>query len=381
MALIAVAGSVAQRPGRGGHAWVFLNYVLGLRLLGHEVFFIDRLTAAMHGRTASDAQPGPSPEERWFADVVDRMGVRNSHILLGDGQESISGMSREQACERLSGAALLINVNGFLQDSELLDAFRTRAFLDIDPGFLQMWEDLGLATLFEGHDVFFTVGENLGTAGCEIPTCGREWVATKQPVVLSEWPAADRGEAFTTVASWRGPYGPIDYGGETYGLRVHELRRFADLPSRVDTEFELALDIDPSDARDADALRRGGWRLLDPFDVAGDPDRYRAFVRRSMAEVCVAKNTYVRSRSGWFSDRSACYLASGKPVLAQDTGLDGHLPLGEGLVCFSDPDEAAAGARAVCADWDAHSLAARRIAEEHFDSRKVLGDMLAVAGV
>jgi hypothetical protein len=226
-----------------------------------------------------------------------------------------------------------------------------------------------------------TVGENIGGPDCTIPTCGLEWITTPQPVVLELWPPrADGGERFTSVASWRGPFGPIDYGGRTYGLRVHEFRKFAKLPSLSRQSFEIALDIDPAEVDDLALLRDNGWSLVDPDAVAGDPWAYRRYVQGSMAELMIAKNMYVESRSGWFSDRSICYLASGKPVLAQETGFTRFHPAGEGLLAFETLEEALAGAEEISGDYERHARAARALAEERFDSRKVLRRLLERLG-
>ncbi len=245
-----------------------------------------------------------------------------------------------------------------------------------------MWEALGQTRLFAGYDLHFTVGENLGRPSCVVPTCGRDWIPIRQPVVLGEWPAdPEPGTGLTTVASWRGPYGTIEYGGVTFGLRVHEFRRLLPIAARADAELVLALDIEDEDEADAAALREAGWGLVDPERVAGEPGAYRDFVRGSEAEIAIAKNVYVRSRCGWFSDRSACYLASGRPVLAQDTGYSDNLPIGQGLLAFDGVEEAVAAAAEVRADWRAHSRAARALAEEYFDSAAVLKGVLDAAGV
>jgi hypothetical protein len=190
----------------------------------------------------------------------------------------------------------------------------------------------------------------------------------------------DPGAAFTSVATWRGDFGPIDYAGRRHGLRVHEFRRFTDLPARTGQPFELALDIHPRETRDIQHLEDHGWTLLDPLCAAGNPDAYRAFIQHSRAELMIAKSMYVSTRGGWFSDRSACYLASGRPVIAQDTGIRSLLPTGEGLLAFGDPDEAAAAIQAVAADPVRHARAARAVAEEYFDSDRVLGSLLARIG-
>lgn len=270
-------------------------------------------------------------------------------------------------------------VMGFLDDEEILAAAPTRVFLDIDPGFGQMWQTLGLHEMFRGHDTFVTIGENIGQATCTIPTCGLNWITMRQPVVLDAWPAVStpvRMEgAVTTVATWRGAFAPVEYEGTTYGLRAHEFRKFASLPRLVDQKFEIALDIHPNDSKDSDLLTSHGWTLVSPSIVASDPWRYQRFIQESAAEIMVAKGMYVQSRSGWFSDRSICYLASGKPVIAQDTGFGQCVPTGEGLLTFSTLDEAAEGARAVGRDYARHARAARWVAEEVFDSSKVLGQL------
>jgi hypothetical protein len=378
-----VCGSVAQRPGNGGHTWVFLQYLLGLRDLGWDAVFVDRLEPEM----CLDARGRPCPVEestnlRYFDEIMRRFGLDEAYALLYDGSKQSRGLSREELSRRVEASALLLNVNGFVTDEDVLGHARLRVFLDIDPGFGQMWRELGLHDGFRGHDAYVTVGENIGSPGCTIPTCGLEWITTPQPVVLDLWPAqTDGGEHFTSVASWRGPFGPIEYEGKTYGLRVHEFRKFVELPSLSRQSFEVALDIDRAEVDDLALLRANGWALADPSTVAGDPWAYRRYVQRSKAELMIAKNMYVESRSGWFSDRSICYLASGKPVLAQETGFTRLYPTGEGLLAFATLDEALAGAEEIAREYERHSRAARALAEERFDSRRVLGHLLERLGV
>jgi hypothetical protein len=333
----------------------------------------------MLGRPGGTTDVARSPEAGWLHEVMVRAGTSDDYFLLTDENESDG--SRARLLDRLRRTDLLINVNGFLDDRELLDAPARTAFLDIDPAIQQMWVDLGLTDIFAGHDLYFTVGENIGKSFCEVPTCGLEWLATRPPVVLDEWPEWESGQAFTTVASWRGPYGPIEHGGESYGLRVHEFRRFTGLPALIEPDCSIALDIDATDRPDAAALEKAGWNLLDPAVVGGDPDAYRSFIRCSAAELSIAKNVYVRSQCGWFSDRSACYLASGRPVLAQETGYSSNLPTSEGLLSFADVDGAVNGAQEIHSNWRVHSKAARALACEYFDSRKVLGGLIHAAGL
>lgn len=378
---IVVSGALAQRPGVGGHTWVFLQYMLGFRALGWDVLFVDELAPELcisaNGRPCD---PERSVNARYLAAVMSEFGFGDSWALLVDAQAI--GVSREEVLKRTDSAPFLLNVMGYLKDDEVLDAVPSRVFLDIDPGFGQMWRDLELADIFAGHDDHVSIGENIGHPECAVPTCGIDWITTPQPVALDHWPAQiNGGGAFTSVGSWRGPFAPVEYAGKTYGLRVHEFRKFTEVPAATREHFEIALKIDEADAPDVERLHAGGWSLLDPAAIARDPATYRAFVQRSKAEFMVAKNMYVEARSGWFSDRSICYLASGKPVLAQDTGLDRLYPLGEGLIAFSTPEEAVAGVAEIVGDYPRHARAARALAEEHFDARKVCARLLEKLGV
>jgi hypothetical protein len=369
---IAIGGAVAQKPGAAGHAWQFLQYLLGFRRLGYEVLLVDRIDGDAARQAAGVG---------WVRDVLAAAGLGEAYsIALGDGRHA--GVPRRRALELVRDADLLLNVMGFVEDPELLAAARRRVFLDTDPGFGQMWRALGLADVFAGHDAHVTIGERIGQADCVVPDCGLDWITTPQPVVLDQWPeqAPLGARRLTSVASWRGAYGPIDFQGHSYGLRVHQFRRFADLPRRAGGSFELALDIHPADAADAGLLRAGGWELVSPATVAATPDGYRRFVQGSGAELMVAKGMYVDSRSGWLSERSLCYLASGRPVIAQDTGFGELHPAGEGLLAFATPDEAVAAVEAVRADPVRHSRAARALAEERFCSDRVLGALLDAVG-
>lgn len=370
---VVVAGSVAQRPGRGGHAWVFLQYLLGFRRLGYDVLFVDRLTPDMLGADARWPPAADSRHVEWLADTLGAHGLEGSFsLLLGEDGRDTVGVPRARVLERLREAAFVLDVMGFLGDEELLGAASRRVFLDIDPGFPQMWSDLGLHDAFGSHDAYATVGLRVGQADCAVPTCGIDWIPTPQPVVLEQWPRHAGGDAYTSVASWRGPFEPVDHGGERYGLRAHQMRRFADLPAVSGIELELAIDIDPADSADATLLREGGWRLVDPAEVAGTVTSYRDYVRGSRGEIGVAKDMYVRSRGGWLSDRSLCYLASGKPVLAQATGFEREVETGDGLLAFETPEQAAAGLEQVEGRYEHHCRAARELAEERFDSDRVL---------
>jgi hypothetical protein len=379
-----VAGAIAQRPAVAGHAWVFVNWVLGLRSLGYHVVFVDRIEPDV-------LNPGVSAESsaqwRWLHAVMGG-GVAGEVALLVDGGHRSLGLERSELLERCRRAEVFFNVMGYLNDAELIDAFDApRVFVDIDPGFPQMWQALGLCDLLAGHDAFVTIGLAVGGPSSGVPTAGRHWITTPPPVDLRAWPEAPPAARNTrprisSIATWRGPEGPLTYKGTTFGLRVHEFRRFAAMPRLAPgLDFRLALDIDPGDGLDSSLLQTNGWKLLDPRMEAGTACAYRRYLVDSDAEFCVAKQMYVRSQGGWFSDRSASYLACGRPVVAQDTGYSAHLPTGLGLVPFTDPDEALDALLEVTRDPARHRKAARHLAEECFDARRVLRRLTSRIGV
>jgi hypothetical protein len=381
---VAIAGALAQKPRQAGHTWQFLQYLLGFRKLGWQVLFIDRLEPEMCvDETAQPCSLEDSINLRYFREVMGRFGLGNSFALLYDRGRQCFGLPRDRLLEQVGASAFLLNVMGFLTDEEVLGRAPLRVFLDTDPGFSQMWQDLGLADLLRGHDRYVTIAENIGRPGCTIPTCGIDWITWRQPVVLEQWPAQTTPprHPFTSIGSWRGPYGPVEHGGRQYGLRVHEFRGFARLPAITGARFEVALDIHSAEVKDIELLESAGWDLVDPKVVARSPDVYRDYIQTSRAEFMATKNMYVQSRSGWFSERSICYLASGRPVLAQDTGLDGLYPVGEGLLTFRTLEEAAAAVEEINAHYQRHSRAAREIAEACFHSDKILTDLLGKLGL
>ncbi len=275
-----------------------------------------------------------------------------------------------------------MNESGVITSEEILRAVPVRAYLDVDPGFTQLWQEVqGIDMRLGAHNRFATVGGRIGQPSCDVPTCGVEWIPTVPPVVLSEWPSAGPIErhALTTVGNWRG-YGSVELDGVVYGGKVYSMRSFMTLPTLTRDAFVAAFAIHPDERADLVALRENGWCLIDPAAVAGKPGEYRRFVQGSKAEFGVAKSGYVHSHCGWFSDRGACYLASGRPVIAQDTGFGEFLPVGRGLFSFSTIDDVLSAVDALNEDYACHAAAAREIAEEHFDSGRVLGTLLERLG-
>jgi hypothetical protein len=357
---------VAGVAGHGGATWAILQYLLGLRRLGHDVLVVEPVD-----RLAAEA-------EAYGRAVMDDAGLDGDWALMAAGTRETAGCSYEEVAERARRADVLLNVSGMLTDEELLRAVPVRAYLDLDPAFNQLWHDAqGVDMRFDGHTHFVTVGLAVGSDRCAVPACGRTWISTVPPVVLDEWPVAQRVEhdAFTTVANFRA-YGSVEHGGVHYGQKVHSLRELIDLPPRTSERFVLAMSVHPDEKDDLRLLHDNGWELVDPSAVAGTPASYRRFVQGSKGEFGLTKSGYVVSRSGWFSDRSACYLASGRPVVAQDTGFSAYLPTGAGLLSFTETQGAADAVKRIDAEYEEHRAAARALAEEHFDSDRVLTRLL-----
>jgi hypothetical protein len=380
-----VSGAIANKYLNGGGAWTRLSWVLGLKKLGFRVYFIEQI-----GRESCvDASGAVTPFERcvnadYFKRVCEQFGLWGAAALVYENGERTHGLSYAELLDVAQSADLLVNNSGHLTLERLKGPRCRKVYIDQDPGFTQFWHAAGNAgPRLEGHDFYFTVGENVGTPACSIPTGGIRWRRTRQPVVLEHWPvsAAGSAERFTTVASWRGPYGPVRHGDTTFGLKVHEFRKFIELPQRAAQTFEIALNIHPADAKDLDSLRHHGWRIVDPKVVVPDPDSFRRYVQTSGAEFSVAQGIYVQTKSGWFSDRTVRYLASGKPALVQDTGFSRNYPVGEGLVAFRTLDDAVAGAERIARDYDRQCRAARALAEDYFDSDKVLRQLIEEVGV
>lgn len=382
MTTVVVSGAVANKHRHGGSAWVRMSWAEGLRSLGFDVLFVEQLDEAhaidAAGRPAAFAD---SANAAAFDTAMEAFGFVGSSALVSADGAQIRGMGREELHDRMRGAALLVNITGHLRRPDLLALPRRRAFVDLDPGYTQVWMAEGHDVGAGGHDLHFTVGANVGTARCELPTGGVLWRAIRQPVVLERWPVVDDGfTRFTTVGSWRGAYGPITWRGRTYGVKAHEFRPLADVPQRAGLRFEVVLDLHAADEADAVALRAGGWTTLAP-EVARDTAAFARYVRGSGAEFSAAQGVYVHTRSGWCSDRTVRYLASGRPALVQDTGQGDTLPVGEGLLTFSTPEEAVTRAQELVADHARHRAAARRIAEECFAPRPALAPLLEAAEI
>jgi len=385
MAIAIVSGALANKPFNGGNAWTRLSWVTGLKQMGFDVLFIEQIAEA----DCVDAAGATTPFENsvnlsYFCEIMEWAGLTRSSALICDDGNKVHGLSVSEIAEQSSKADLLFNLSGHLTLTPVCRAARCKVYYDDDPGFTQFWHHQGDAgARLCGHDFYFTLGANIGQPECPIPVGDIFWRHTRPPVVLTEWPVSPprRFDRFTTVASWRGAFGPMQYQGRTYGQKAHEFRKFITLPHRTGQAFEIALQIHPGDHKDLEALQANHWSIIDPRLVSESPLTFRDYVATSGAEFSVAQGIYVDTQSGWFSDRTVRYLASGRPVLVQDTGFSRHLPTGEGLLKFQNLDEAIEGAAAIVQDYPRQCRAARQIAEEYFDSSGVIGRLLNEIGI
>ncbi len=358
---------------RGGHALWIVQILRGLARLGHRVLFVEFL------------EEEPPPEAvSWFNTVMRQFwSVDACALLVGPDPESRAGLGAGEIEIAAAEADAVITVAAHYRREPwpLIGEVRPRILFEQDPGYTHLWAAGGdPVDVFGEHDFYFTVGANVGSERCRLPRFGIDWKPLWNPVLREIWPSrpAPANACFTTVAGLR-DYGWLEYEGAILGPKVEELRRFELLPKLVGEPVEVVaeLDADDPDRRDLEQL---GWRIRPP-SVVSSPSAFQEYVYGSAGEFSVAKGGYVGTRCGWFSDRSACYLAAGRPVVVQATGFEDVLPTGEGLFAVHDVDEAAAAIRAIRADPTRHSVAAAHIAAEHFDSDKVLTRMLSSAGI
>jgi hypothetical protein len=377
---IVVLGYVVRGP-LAGYAWHHIQYVLGLRDLGHDVYFIEdsddypSCYDPIRNVTDADATYGLEFAHRTFTalGLADRWAYYDRHT------SGWHGPCAERAIEICRSASLLLNVSGMNPLRRWLIEIPTRVFIDTDPTLTQIrhLENPEARERASGHTAFFSFAGNLGMPGVNVPNDGFPWRSTRQPIVIDAWPTTPgpRDGKFTTVMQWES-IPAATYDGVRFGMKSDSFGPYSDLPTMTSEVFELAIG---SRTAPRSLLRRKGWRLRDSRWPTRDIGTYQRYIQRSKGEIGIAKHAYVVSRSGWFSERSACYLASARPVVAQDTGFATWLPEGEGVIAFGSPEEAVAGITEVDARYEAHCEAARELVREYFDSRKVLSRLLEVA--
>jgi hypothetical protein len=381
---ILVSGAISRLPlGGAGNTWAFLQYILGLRRLGFETYYVEFLDPKARIEEVGDSGDFSScANARYFRAVMNRFALSDSMALVDlHGSGHIGCLSLADINQLLPDVDLLINISGQFSLKSWLGKARRRMYLDLDPGYSQIWQaQYGVDMNLPGHDVYVTVGLNLGKSSCPLPTCDLQWQATLPPVVLSEWTTqTPPGATYTTVADWRG-YGAVEWQGVWYQQKADEFLRVIEIPRRVSVPLEICLSIHP-DELDRITLEEHGWHLVSPRRHSATPDTYRDYIFNSRGEFTAVKHGYAAGRTGWFSDRSACYLAAGRPVICQDTGIGEEVPTGAGFLTFSDLDSAVDAISRVEQDYAQHAAAAAAFAREYLDSDRVLTRLLQLAGV
>ena len=400
---LVVLGTLANSPW-AGMAWMHMQIAEGLRRLGHRVYYFEVTSEWPYDPLRRSRVNDSDYALNYLAATAEAFGFADSWAYRrGCSDGEWFGLGRGAAEGILRDADLVINVSGATRPrtEEGLRIGRL-LYLGTDPvyhevAYAQGKEDA--RTLIEQHDDFATYGENIGSPDCPVPPLPGLKAKTRQPILLDRWKDGPPGRReLTTVCNWKQGGRDVVLGGEVYRWsKHHEFEKFIDLPRRVEQPIEIAMSLDeaatvrptskeevPSGglpAEDRRLLESHGWRLADAHAFSTDPWRYRDYIRASRGEFTVARDLNVRLVSGWFSERSACYLAAGRPVITQDTGFGGILPTGEGLFGFNTIEEILAAIEAVNSDYPRHSRAARAVAEEYFAAEKVLSRLLADLGV
>jgi hypothetical protein len=381
--IVLAHGALADYPEGGGHWMGYLQYLLGLDDLGHDVLWLEVMRSSGQGEL-------DQARIQSFFDRMAQYGFQDRCALLlhGEVAEPLTletaqgyGKTTEEIREFARSADLVWNFCGTLRQP-LLSLFKRRVFVDQDPGILQI-SALSWDLALNDHEVYLTAGTKLHAPDCEVPTLGLTWHPFLQFVYLPIWDIApDPGPQapFTSITQWT--WEEIWWGQRVLSMTKRDAYlKYIDLPRRVSCRFELAANIHPEDSTgDRELLLNHGWHLSHPHQVAGSPTLYQQYIQHSRAEICCPKPIYRDLKTGWFSERSASYLASGRPVLAEDTGLSEVLPTGDGLLAFNDLEEAMAGASEINAHYQRHMRCAREFAEQYLGSRRCLTAMLAHCG-
>lgn len=375
----------------GGVTWDYIQWPLGFEMLGHDVIYVEdtRLWPVYQQESAGDCRTNVAH----VSSVMEMFGLSGRWAYRDEASGECYGLTLEQLKEFCRSADLFVNVSC---STYLRDEYRSipvRALIDSDPMFTQIQYcngasltagQSGMQEMFEGHTHYFTFGENIGKSDCRIPDCGLNWRPIRQPICLPHWPvhrlSGESPPRFTTVMNWTATQDLI-FNGETWGQKNMELMRFLELPRHVPgVQLAIAVSRTVGSPFPAAFFRERGWCVLDPEECTPDWSSYRTFLGESFGEFSVAKQTYTKAHTGWFSCRSACYLACGRPVITQETGWSDYIPTGVGLFGFIDAAGAVDALVRARSDPAKHSQGAREIAEEFFSSDRVLGAMLLECG-
>src|SRR5262245_29185065 len=367
-----------------GVTYQFLHYLIALRRLGYDPYYVEDSGRWVYDPRINDLTPDATGNIEAIVPVLEAHGFADRWAFRGSYPGGrCYGMSEEQLLRLFGEADAFLNVTGAQEIREEHLACPRRIYVESDPFASQVKVakgEAGMIAALEAHDTHFSFGENLGAPDCDVPIERFRWLPTRQPVVLDLWRSTPTGgEAYTTITTWRNKGKDVTYRGDTwYWTKDREFVKLLDLPRRRSVPFELAAGVEP-DVREL--LVGHGWRQVDSVGVSRDIERYRGYIARSRGEFTVARDQYVRPNTGWFSDRSACYLAAGRPVITQETGFSKHLPTGKGLFGFRTMDDVLAAVDAIEGDYEGSCRAAREIAAEHFAAEKVVGSLMARAGL
>ena len=368
-----------------GVTYQFLHYLIGLRRLGYDPYYVEDSGRWIYDPRLNDLSPDAGHNVAAVAPVLEAHGFAGRWAFRGNYPDGTCyGMTESELLQLYRDADAFLNVTAAqeLRDEHL--QIPRRVYVESDPFPAQVRASQGDASTLEtlrAHDTLFTFGENLGQPDCLLPTAGFDWLPTRQPVVVDLWQNDQdtTGAPFTTITTWHNKGKDLDFDGETYyWTKDREFEKVLDLPSRVSAPLQLAVGADTDAAR---LLDQHGWQRVDSLGVSSDIDAYRSFIQQSRGEFTVARDQYVRPKTGWFSDRTACYLAAGRPVVTQETGFSKFLPSGTGLFGFTDGDDVVEAIDAIEADYATHSRAATEIAREYFEADRVVGDLMRRAGL
>lgn len=382
---ILILGLMGRYP-MAGVGWQALQYVLGLERLGYEVWYAEDSGAPPYNPVEMTVTDDASYNVAFLRGGMELIGLGDRWIYWDERTDTYHGHGKDVLHELYRTAGSIWNLCGASPPKpDHRSGGAKMVYVETDPVYEQFRAakgDAAVRAMLDAHDVLFTYGENLGAPDCPVPLSGYAWHATRPPVVVDLWeaPLPADGGAYSTIATWENKGKDVEFGGETYRWSKHlNFLHYLPVAKRCGLEFEVA--IQPPGEKEASLLRDNGWRTVDPLAASCDLDVYRRFVQASRGEFTVAKDIYVRPRSGWSSDRSVCYLAAGRPVITQETAVSKFIPTGEGMLTFSTLDEAIAAVQAVEADYERHARAALRIAREHYAAERVLADMVRVVGV
>ncbi|HZH66616.1 MAG TPA: hypothetical protein VEY10_17125 [Flavisolibacter sp.] len=387
---IIVGGFIGVMP-VGGVTWDYVQYPLGFSLLGHDVYYIeDTRLYPIYQRPGSDWDDCTAGIEH-LQKVMDHFGLKDRWAYRDEASGKCFGMTEEKIKKVCKSADVFINIScsTFLRDEYL--KIPARVLIDTDPMFTQIQYlsqqmftpgEPGLRQMVDAHNYHFTFGENVNEKDCRMPACDIDWNPTRQPVCLAYWKSKNgfnlSRSSFTTLMNWSAAK-VLHYQNEEWGQKDVEFQKFFTVPSLVKGAIFSAVVNKTGGTEQTftkEKIEAAGWHVLDPYQSSGDWKTYQDFIAHSYGEFSVAKNTYVKGRTGWFSCRSACYLAMGKPVVTQDTGWSQFIPSGQGLFAFDDLPTAVASVEKVISDYQQQSLYAQQVAADYFDSNKVLQSLL-----